>query len=266
MPTFRIATYNIRYGGHRREDLIRGVLESIRPDLVVFTEVTSDESFSAIAASVGEHSVLAPCRIGRTRVAVASRWPILESAFHGPPWSSRRWLEATLCPHGVRPVRVHAVHLTAQPLWPFEFWRRREVGHLVRRLSVKSGIPQIVAGDFNALAPGDSQRRSGAPWWVRAQWFLNAGTVPRLAIRELSETGYVDCYRSCNATDSGFTVPARNPSARVDYVFASPELKSSLRAAGTHHGRSRNVEASDHLPIWADFEWPGPGQVAHETG
>jgi hypothetical protein len=87
-------------------------------------------------------------------------------------------------------VAIHAVHLVPQPLWPFEIWRRREVRYLVKRLQLRGDVPQIVAGDFNALLPGDPQRREGAPSWIRAQWLLQGGTTPRWALKPLIDAGY----------------------------------------------------------------------------
>ena len=53
MPTLRVMTYNILFGGTGREERIRHVIEAIRPDIAVFTEVTNAKSFELIAAAVG---------------------------------------------------------------------------------------------------------------------------------------------------------------------------------------------------------------------
>jgi hypothetical protein len=108
------------------------------------------------------------------------------------------------------PVTIHGVQLVPQPPWPFEAWRRQELGFL---------------------------------------------------------------------TANGFTVPAWDPSARIDYVVASPDLASTVcssgipdlstsgevmravphRSLGDLLGRkaikSLGGHASDHLPVWADFRW-----------
>jgi endonuclease/exonuclease/phosphatase family metal-dependent hydrolase len=77
-------------------------------------------------------------------------------------------------------------------------------------------------------------------------------------------------------TDSPFR--RGDPQARIDYVFASGALATTLRSSGigeptveqcVHRNPHRSVaellgrtpihsldgEASDHLPVWADFEW-----------
>lgn len=277
MRTFRVMTYNILNGGVGRETLIRDIVSAIHPDVAVFTEVTSVDSFEVIADAVGQHQAAAS-RSNRARPAIVSRWPIIQSALHGPPWSPRKWVEATLLPFGGPAVTVHGVHLVPQPLWPFEVWRRCEVRCLLKRLRTRQGTPQIIAGDFNAIMVGDGLRRETAPLWVRAQWALQGGW-PRWALRGLTRAGYADCYRACHAQDPGFTVLAWAPGARLDYVFASPDLKETLRESGTFAPgtagsdpltprrsigellgwttvRSLGPHASDHLPVWADFQWP----------
>lgn len=62
---------------------------------------------------------------------------------------------------------------------------------------------------------------------------LQCGIIPRWALRPLTDAGYVDCYRACNAQSEGFTVASWNPNARIDYVFASRGLETSLRSSGT---------------------------------
>ena len=279
MPTFRVMTYNILFGGVGRESLIRDVVSAVDPDVVVFTEVTSDDSFKVIADVVGPHRAGLAGRITREHPAIVSRWPIIASEMHGPPWAPRKWVEVTLRPFGGPRVDIVGVHLVPQPLWPFELWRRVEVHSLLKRLRTRAGTPHVIAGDFNTLMAGDPLRREGAPLWVRGQWAVQGGW-PRWALRELTNAGYTDCYRACHEREAGFTVPAWNPGVRIDYVFASPPIKRSLRAAGTFPSstpadsagltprrslpellgwkavRCLGHEASDHLPVWADFEWP----------
>ena len=279
MPAFRVMAYNILYGGVGRETRIRDVVTAIHPDVAVFTEVTSPESFETIAEAVGPHRAAGAIRKNRQRAVIVSRWPIMESRLHGPPWAPQKWVEATVQPFGGPSVSVCGVHLVPQPLWPFEISRRIEVRTLVERLPPHEGTPHIIAGDFNALMPGDGFRRDHAELWVRLECAVQGGW-PRWALKELVNAGYVDCYRACHVRDDGFTVPAWDPAVRLDYVFASPSLSPSLRAAETFESgasassavnpprrslaellgwtpvRSLGDAASDHLPVWADFEWP----------
>src|SRR5262245_37086915 len=82
MPTLRVMTYNILFGGVGREQLIRDVVSAIRPDIAVFTEVTAGDSFDAIADAVGPYRAGRKNRTAREYPAIASRWPIMQSELH----------------------------------------------------------------------------------------------------------------------------------------------------------------------------------------
>jgi endonuclease/exonuclease/phosphatase family metal-dependent hydrolase len=216
MPMFRVMTYNILFGGVGREALVRGVVDAVRPDVAVFTEVTSAASLDAIAGGVGEHRAAAAHRSGREHPVIVSRWPIHRSDRLGPPWAPHKWVVATVRPFGGPPIDICGVHLVPQPLWPLELLRRAEIRSLLRHLRPRAGTPHIIAGDFNALAAGDEFRRDTAPRWVRAQFALQGGMRPRWALRELIDAGYIDGYRACHEREPGFTVAAWNPGARID--------------------------------------------------
>jgi endonuclease/exonuclease/phosphatase family metal-dependent hydrolase len=273
--TFRVMTYNILFGGVGRVALLREVVSAVNPDVAVFCEVTAQTCLQAIASTVGSHCVQSGP--GRERVAIVSRWPIIRADLFGPPWAARKWIAATIQPNDGPPMRVLAAHLFPQPLWPFEILRLLQIRVLLRQLRSHAGPFQILAGDFNAVARGDPVRRDGAPRYVRAQWWIQGGTIPRWALGRLTAAGYADCYRACHPTEDGFTVLSWEPHVRIDYLFASPALGERLRSAEVHHGSERRCppvrrsivqllgsgvisdlggEASDHLPVWADFEWP----------
>ncbi len=71
----------------------------------------------------------------------------------------------------------------------------------------------------------------------------------------LQQAGYTDCYRQANPRASGFTCPSSALSGRIDYIFASPELASRLvESEVISEGQGvRGEEASDHLPVVAEF-------------
>jgi len=98
--------------------------------------------------------------------------------------------------------------------------------------------------------------------------------APRGSIRMLRKAGYVDCFRSKNPNDPGFTCPAAAPAGRIDYIFASPELAERLSACCVviEGNGLRGDEASDHLPVVAEFgeyakvlEGPVRGVATHRS-
>ncbi|HLI08602.1 MAG TPA: endonuclease/exonuclease/phosphatase family protein [Ktedonobacteraceae bacterium] len=79
--------------------------------------------------------------------------------------------------------------------------------------------------------------------------------APHGSIRLLLEAGYQDCFRLMNPGAQAFTCPAAAPAGRIDYIFASPELACRLSNCTVITGAEgvRGDEASDHLPVFAEF-------------
>lgn len=96
--------------------------------------------------------------------------------------------------------------------------------------------------------------------------------VPRGTINLLRNAGYIDCFRTLNPSAKGFTCPSAAPAGRIDFIFASPELAGALSdcfvATSTEDVEAK--EASDHLPVVADFGVKVDAQVQlpdlHEVG
>jgi endonuclease/exonuclease/phosphatase family metal-dependent hydrolase len=244
MSTVRVATYNLLNGGVGREQRLVDVVGELGPDIAVFTEATAPDVLAAVSRQIGPHCV------GRHGTVIVSRWPI--SPGHAD--SSQlplRSVSGIVRPHRGESLAIIGVHLMPQPLWACEAWRSWQVERIVRRARAGPAMPRVIAGDFNTLMAGDSFRRDGAPPWVRLQWALQGGW-PRWALEKLPAAGFVDCYRACR-DDEGYTVPAKNPGVRLDYVFASSELGASLCGAGVERS---SQSPSDHLPVWVDFAWP----------
>ncbi|MEY4094296.1 MAG: hypothetical protein RLZZ53_1495 [Acidobacteriota bacterium] len=160
-------------------------------------------------------------------------------------------------------------------LWVCECVRVLEIRALLREMSA-SKRPHVIVGDFNAISRGDRHTLIHGPWWVRARVMLQGGVTPCWSLNRLASAGYLDCFRTLNPGEDGYTVPAWRPQVRIDYLFASAELGGTLRSAKTQpsKGAGREVrrttaellgitparrlcgEASDHLAVWSDFEWP----------
>jgi len=82
--------------------------------------------------------------------------------------------------------------------------------------------------------------------------------APRGCISLLQNAGYVDCFRKLHPGSKGFSCPSAAPAGRIDYIFASPELAESLSlcAIPTAGNGTTGKDASDHLPVVADFGVP----------
>lgn len=81
--------------------------------------------------------------------------------------------------------------------------------------------------------------------------------IERWTIERMLRNGYVDAFRRVHPRAHGLTVATWTPAARVDYIFATPEL--ARRLAGCDVVGDRRwpdpdaAHASDHFPVCADF-------------
>ena len=96
------------------------------------------------------------------------------------------------------------------------------------------------------------------PKYKGASWIFDDGMslyVARATIGLLRTSGYVDCFRYINPRSWGFTCPSAFPAGRIDYLFANPRLATRLSACKVidGNGEIKVYEASDHLPVMAEF-------------
>jgi endonuclease/exonuclease/phosphatase family metal-dependent hydrolase len=172
--------------------------------------------------------------------------------------------------------------------------RRAEVQEIMRSMEEKKGQAHLLMGDFNSIAPGDrldaseilryslrlrdknamyrrqkKQREPGLTerfivrlirllLWSRGGRRLIDASTPLYTqggIDLLLQEGYSDCFRTVHPQESGYTFPAANPSCRIDYIFASPELAQRLQGCEVVVGGEgvKGEAASDHLPVCAEF-------------
>ena len=153
------------------------------------------------------------------------------------------------------PLTVYGAHLAAYYPWFLERWRARQARALLGHIRHAAPGRHLLAGDFNAVAPGDQASLAGAPLWVRAQTRSQLGRVPRRALRPLLEAGYVDCFREMRPREEdGFTLPSSGPRVRLDYVFADASLAGVLSGCRVvTEPAAVAAWASDHLPVMAEF-------------
>jgi endonuclease/exonuclease/phosphatase family metal-dependent hydrolase len=227
------------------------------------------------------------------QVAVLSRLPIIQSNIHTRPaiLTRQHLLEVQVEGTDGHPLTIFVIHLTAQIYRGSRsnLIRRTEVRELLNIMEASAGKPHLVMGDFNSLAPGDSfqastliryyldmieqkvAKRSRYSFRRRALLatahaiahskgggFLIDTVGPSYArggIDLLLKAGYVDCFRQQHQHEQGYTFPAATPATRIDYIFASPELAAKLAACEVITGVEgvSGDDASDHLPVWADF-------------
>jgi exodeoxyribonuclease-3 len=249
---FRILAYNLYLGGRDRLDAIHAVLAHVRADLVTLTEADDPEVIAALAGRLGMDHIWARGS-GDRHIATLSRPPILEWTIYNRPPLSQAVLETRLdLPGG--PLTVYNVHLLPYLLLPFEIRRWQAVGRLLAVIRTRPPGRHLIAGDLNAIAPGDPVLQQHNPPRMRRVMAWQLGLIFRLALPRLLKAGYVDCFRRLHPDAPGFTWMPGNLTTRYDYILADPTLAPALRTCRVVDDIEAVNVASDHLPLLAEFQ------------
>lgn len=156
------------------------------------------------------------------------RWRIPNAVLARPPWRVVRGHVAVL-PRAGRTLRRGAVLAqlgrTGQRLWVvgvhLGLSGQERVAHARVLTDLVSGRhPTVLGGDLNEDSTG------GAAAWIASRFWDAASELP-----------------------DGATFPAREPRARIDYLFVS----EGIRVERVATGGERYAALSDHLPVLADL-------------
>jgi len=252
----RLLSYNIREGGVGRAEEIAEVIKAANPDVVALQEARNPAVVEQIAR-------LAGFRFSGSRVSHStgflSNVPVLNYDWRHPPRTRHALLEVSLA-DGY--PRIFVLHLRA---W-FSKWTERNRARELRGLL--DGIQQqlirenrafafhVLAGDFNALAPGEVLDASHMPRWIRAMIWLSGRDIARSTIEMMQSDGYVDAWRTLygdHKSDPGYTFPVWDPHVRLDYVFTPTEFASRFTACEVRRTPDTVRTASDHFPLLAEI-------------
>ncbi len=244
----RILTYNIWVGGEGRLPLILEVIRGQDPDVVAIQEAANHGNVHTLARELGMELIYGEANT-KYHVAWLSRLPVLRSENHRHPAFRKTLLEIEVDWQGA-PLRLFAAHLKAKVA--NEEHRAHEVAALLEIVGSAMGAPHLLVGDFNAIAPGDVFAPDAPVTPATAEWAPLAYAAPRLAIAPILAAGYTDCYRALHPDRPGYTCKTTDPSVRIDYVFASPELAPRLRACDVATSPPAR-DASDHFPVMAEL-------------
>ena len=248
----RLLSYNIKSGGHGREELILDILRQSQADIIVLQEAFDDTPLHAFAQALGMNYYLAASNV-KWHVALLSRFPISAAFSHRQRPIFRGLLDATLAV-GQQHLQIFGVHLHAGLAIGAELWRYCELTPILKHLAPYQARPCLVAGDFNAVAPGDRVVIETMPPWLQQLLWLQGRHVFRFVMRKFLRAGWIDCFRLLNTQDDGFTLPTGRPDIRIDYVFASAVIKPSVRRCRALREPAALEAASDHYPIMAEFD------------
>ena len=252
----RFLTYNIREGGIGRVEELAEVIRAANPDFVALQEATDPAVVERLATLTG-------LRTSGSRPAHStgflSRAPVVDFAWRHPPRTRHALLEVALA-DGL--PRVFVLHLRA---W-FSNWSEQRRARELRGLL--AGIREqlireenafafhVLAGDFNALAPGERFDPSPMPAWIRGMVWLSGRDIARSTIEMMRTDGYVDAWRTVHADavqEPGFTFPVWSPHVRLDYVFTPLAYASRIQGCEVRRTPEAAMKASDHFPLFVDI-------------
>ena len=246
--TLRLLSYNIRYGGTGHEEALAAVIRAVSPDVVMLQEATDPHVVSSLARDTG----LAQwgSQPGYS-TGFLSRVAVEHHEWHHPRGSRHAFLELALAGLG---VRLFGLHLSA---W-FSRWSERRRAREIRALL--DGIREhqhgfhLIAGDFNALAPGERLQVARMPAWIRAMILLSGGDIARETVQVMLDSGYVDAWRLLHPDDAGSTFPTWDPHIRLDYVFTPSRYTTRLTRCEVIREPAEASTASDHFPVMVEVE------------
>lgn len=143
--------------------------------------------------------------------AILSKYPILESENHLLPkignTEQRGLSEVTINVKGnhLHAYNTHLSHLTSAE-------RQIQMEEIIKITGESKG-PKVIMGDLNATPESNEMK--------------------------LMYSNYIDAFANQN---EAYTIPAENPTKRIDYIFTSNNIE-------TNGARVIHTLASDHLPV-----------------
>ncbi len=252
----RLLTYNIREGGVGRAEAIAEVIRAAEPDVVALQEARDPLVVEQIAKLAG-FPFLGSRRSHST--GFLSRVPVLSHAWRHPPRTRHALLEVSLA-DGL--PRLFVLHLRA---W-FSKWSERRRAAELRGLldGIRDQLVReehafafhVLAGDFNALAPGEHFDSSPMPAWIRGMVWLSGRDIARSTIEMMQADGYADAWRTVHGdrqSQPGHTFPVWNPHVRLDYVFTPASYASRFTACEVRKTPEVVRTASDHFPLLVEI-------------
>jgi exodeoxyribonuclease-3 len=251
----KIATWNIN-GINRRLDLLLAWLEVARPDVLALQETkTSDREFphaalaakGYAAASVGQGAWNGVALLARGAEIVVSRRALPGDDQDKQP----RYVEAAI--GGVLIASIYLPNGNPQPGPKFDY-KLRWFGRLIEHAASlwASGLPVILAGDFNVVATELDIYETTS---YRDNALLQPG--PRKAFRTLIDQGWTDALRQRHPDQRIYTFWdymrnrwPRDAGLRLDHLLLSQALTPGLEAAEVDRAVRGMEGASDHAPVW----------------
>jgi endonuclease/exonuclease/phosphatase family metal-dependent hydrolase len=249
-------TYNILNGGENRVPYISDVIQIAQPDVVILQEVYTEEFLKSLSGLLGMKYFIGEGNKQR-KVALLSKLPVRSfKSYHPifPIW--RNFVDAEIEYEPAKTARFIGVHPMANLGFAFEIWRLWEASHISKHACAYQNTLCLVAGDFNAIAPGETVNVETFPNWLKWIIYSQGNRVYHFSVAKLLSAGFTDCFRVLNS-EEGFTLPPPSPNSRLDYIFVNATMKPYLKKCWVVREPDSVNHASDHYPVMAEFIFTG---------
>lgn len=245
----KLLSYNIRFGGRRRETELAEVIRAAAPDIVIFQEATDPNVIKHLAAATElpfwaarrEHSI-----------GYISRLETSHHEWHYPAGAKHSFLEIVI---SGSEARIFGLHLSSM----FSKWgeRRRvkEIRALLKSIERHQHGFHVLVGDFNTIAVGEILDVRRMPAWIRGLVWLSGRDIQRETIQILRAAEYLDAYRYLHPDEKGYSFPVWDPHLRLDYVFVPKVFADRLLECEVLARLSVATSASDHFPLLAKLDF-----------
>lgn len=251
----KVATFNINNVNKRLPQLLAW-LRSAKPDIVCLQELkATQDDFPEVAlrkagymsAWVGEKSWNGVAILARKSEIVVTRRALPGDAKD----TQSRYIEAAV--NGLIVGCLYAPNGNPQPGPKFDYklaWLKRLNRHAAKLL--KSGLPVILAGDFNVVPTPDDI-------YPTKSWDRDALVQPeaRALFAKLLKQGWTDALRAVHPDQVPYTFWSywrnrfeRDAGLRIDHVLLDPTLAARLGRAGVDRKTRGQPDSSDHAPAW----------------
>jgi endonuclease/exonuclease/phosphatase family metal-dependent hydrolase len=183
--------------------------------------------------------------------ALLSRWPILAYAVHHltpmTSYGQRGLLETRVALPDGQLFTVYVTHLDHRS----EDLRVQQWSAALTWLGRDRSRPHLLMGDLNALSPSDYAQPEALELISAVQSERGWAPPAFRLIEQVMKAGYEDAF-VVGGAGPGETWTALEPDRRIDYIFY-PAAWSGVRVSCRRWEAGPAVEASDHLPVLAEF-------------
>ncbi len=262
----KIATWNVNSIRQRLDSLVAWLRES-KPDIVCLQETKCvDEAFPRGPLEDLGYNVACHGQKTFNGVALLSRLPFDETAsgLAGDDGDTHaRFLNAVVSIKGGA-LRVACLYLpNGNPPDSEKYtyklnWMDRLAQFTRERLA--AGEALILAGDFNVIPEPIDARDPAA--WAGDALFL---PTTRARFRALMHLGLTDALRAVTSEPGQYTfwdyqagAWPKNNGIRIDHLLLSPQAADRLKGAGIDRHVRGWEKPSDHVPVWAEFDFNPP--------